>query len=87
MTHDEALLAARGGELVQLASESSKRIESTTGAILGRFPRSHRWALIALLALPFVVTIFGRGPGGSIDRAMTPEQQQHQPRPLPWARP
>ena len=33
MTHDEALLVARGGELVQLASESSKRIDSTTGAI------------------------------------------------------
>ena len=33
MTHDEALLVARGGELVQLALESSKRIDSTTGAI------------------------------------------------------
>jgi len=33
MTHDEALLAARGGELVQLASESSKRLDSKTGAI------------------------------------------------------
>jgi len=33
MTHDEALLVARGGELVQLASESSKQFDSTTGAI------------------------------------------------------
>jgi hypothetical protein len=33
MTHAEALLVARGGELVQLASESSKQFDSTTGAI------------------------------------------------------
>jgi len=33
MTHAEASLVAPGGELVQLASESSKPIDSTTGAI------------------------------------------------------
>ena len=33
MTHAEASLVALGGEIVQLASESSKRIDSTTGAI------------------------------------------------------
>ena len=32
MTHAEASLVAPGGELVQLASESSQRIDSTTGA-------------------------------------------------------
>src|SRR5271157_1642330 len=35
MTHAEASLVAPGGELAQLASESSKRIESTTGALHG----------------------------------------------------